>query len=130
MHICLGSRVVVCNPGGPIRPGRRGFTRQPESPNKCAHFRVPAFENTTKIQRKDPQERERRMKIVAGGGKKRAKFWAVRQGPAKGCPAEVGFPEGVQRKGHSEMEGTKTETEQKQNEERDENEQEKSFEEK
>ena len=28
---------------------------------------------------KRPQERERRMKIVAGGGKKRAKFWAVRR---------------------------------------------------
>ena len=28
------------------------------------------FKNTTKIQRKDPQEREERMKIVAGEGKK------------------------------------------------------------
>ena len=31
--------------------------------------------NTTKIPRKDPQEREERKKIVAGEGKKSAKFW-------------------------------------------------------
>ena len=35
---------------------------------KRAHFRVPAFKNTTKIPRKDPQEREERMKTVAGEG--------------------------------------------------------------
>ena len=54
--------------GGPRRPrSRRGFTRQPESANA-----------TTKIQQQDPHEREERMKIVAGDGKKRAKIWAVR----------------------------------------------------
>ena len=63
----------------PRRPqSRRGFTRQPEN-SKRAHFRALAFKNTTKIQRKDPQESEERMKIVAGEGKKRAKFWAVRR---------------------------------------------------
>ena len=35
---------------------------------------VPAFKNTTKIQRKDPQERERRMKTVAGEEKKERNF--------------------------------------------------------
>ena len=38
---------------------------------KRAHLRVPAFTKTTKIQREDPQERERRMKTVAGEGKKK-----------------------------------------------------------
>ena len=71
---------------------------------------------------KGPQERERRMKIVAGGGKRKSEILGS---PAEGCPAEV------QRKGPSEMGcrvlrvqfrflGTNTETEQKQNEERDE----------
>ena len=35
----------------------------------------PALQNTTKIPREDPQEREERMNIVAGEGKN--KFWAV-----------------------------------------------------
>ena len=48
----------------------------------------PGLQNTTKIQRKDPQEREERMKIVAGEGEKGAKFWAVRQGPAEGVRGE------------------------------------------
>ena len=42
---------------------------------------VPAFKNTTKIQREDPQrEREKRTKMGAGGKKKkRAKCWSVRR---------------------------------------------------
>ena len=39
------------------------------------------FKNPTKIQRKDPQERERRMKIVAGGEKKKSEILG---GPAEG----------------------------------------------
>ena len=58
------------SPSGPVWWGRRGFTRQPESPN-VQHLRVPVFKNTTKIQRKGPKEREKRIKIVAGGGKKK-----------------------------------------------------------
>ena len=46
---------------------RWGFTRQPEN-SKRAHLRVPAFKNTTKIPREDPQRK--RMKMVAGNGKK------------------------------------------------------------
>ena len=53
-------------------PGLHTTTREP----KRAHFRGPGASNTTKIPRKDPQERERRMKIVAGEGNKSAKFWA------------------------------------------------------
>ena len=58
--------------------GRRGFTRQPEN-SKRAHLRVPAFRNTTKIQREDTQRGKKRTKFCGGRGKKRAKFWAVRR---------------------------------------------------
>ena len=51
--------------------GRRGFTRQHESPNV---HRAPVFKPTTKIQREDLQEREERKEIVAGE-KESAKFW-------------------------------------------------------
>ena len=84
--LCLKRRGLEMCPFGlsgcrvkPRRPQIRwGFTRQPESPNvhflaalgppglhttarepKRAHFRVPAFKNTTKFQRKDPQERKK-----------------------------------------------------------------------
>ena len=79
---------------------------------------------------------ERRMKIVAGGGKKKSEILG---GPAEGCPAEGCPVEGVHRRGRGSSGrvhrkwvqgsrfrvqfrflGTKTETEQKQNEERDE----------
>ena len=51
---------------------------------------------------KGPQERERRMKIVAGGGKKKSEILG---GPAEGCPAEgcpaEGCPaEGCPAEGH------------------------------
>ena len=46
---------------------------------KRGHFRARALKKTTKIQRKDPKEREERKKMVAEEGKKRAKFWAVRR---------------------------------------------------
>ena len=58
------------SPGGPVWWGRRGFTRQPESPKvpgfhtttrepKRAHLSVPVFKNTTKIQREDPQREKK-----------------------------------------------------------------------
>ena len=53
------------------------FTRQPEN-SKRAHSRVPAFKNTTKIPREDPQRERKTAKKVAGG-KKGAKYWAVRR---------------------------------------------------
>ena len=55
--------------------GRRGFTRQPEN-SKRAHLRVPAFQNTTKIPREDPQ----RESVIGGGkGKKKERNfgWSV-----------------------------------------------------
>ena len=50
-------------------------TRQPEN-SKRAYLSVPVFKNTTKIQREDPQRRKKRTNLLAGEGKKRAKFWA------------------------------------------------------
>ena len=43
-------------------------------------FEGPGFKNTTKIPREDPEERK-----LAGEGKKRAKFWAVRGGGREGA---------------------------------------------
>ena len=78
-------------PPGRVKPwrlrGRRGGLHDENS--KRAHLRVPAIKNTNKIQRKDPK-RDRRMKIVAGGGTKSE----ILGGPAEGCPAEGGSPEG------------------------------------
>ena len=45
---------------------------------------------------KGPQERERRMKIVAGGGKKKSEILG---GPAEGCPAEGCPAEGCPAEG-------------------------------
>ena len=54
--------------------GRRGFTRQPESPN--VHISGPRRFKHHQNSTQGPQERERRMKIVAEEGKRSAKFWA------------------------------------------------------
>ena len=48
------SRAVVCEPRRPGLVGPPGFHTTAREP-KRAHFRVPAFKNTTKIQRKDPK---------------------------------------------------------------------------
>ena len=61
------SRVVVWNTGGPKAAGASHDS--PRNPNMH-------ISGSTKIQREDPEER---VKIVAGEGKKRAKFWAVRR---------------------------------------------------
>ena len=41
---------------------------------KRAHFRVPAFKNTTKIPRKDPKKREEKKENCGGRGKKERNF--------------------------------------------------------
>ena len=67
------SRVVVCEPRRPGLVGPPGFhttTREP----KRAHLSVPVFKNTTKIQRKRPKERGKRINTVAGEGKKERNF--------------------------------------------------------
>ena len=122
------------SPGGPVWWGRRGFTRQPEVP-KRAHFKVPAFKNTNKIQRKDPK-RERKKNDNCGGRKEKKERNFGRSGgglscgglsgggcPAEGCPPEGSTGNGVQGSGFRvqfRFFGSKTETQQPQNEERDE----------
>ena len=55
--------------------GRRGFTRQPEN-SKSAHLRAPAFKNTTKIPREDPQrERQKERKWERERWKKKREIW-------------------------------------------------------
>ena len=44
------------------------------------------FEGPTKIPRENPEEKEERMKIVPGKGKKSAKFWASHPSPPFGTP--------------------------------------------
>ena len=48
------SRAVVCEPRRPGLVGPPGFHTTAREP-KRAHLRVPAFKNTTKIQRENPQ---------------------------------------------------------------------------
>ena len=64
--------------------GPPGFLTTNREP-KRAHLRVPAFKNTTKIQREDTQRGKKRTNFAAGDGNKRAKFWAVQ---GKGGPGE------------------------------------------
>ena len=73
--------------------GRRGFTRQPEN-SKRAYLRVPAFKNTTKIQREDPREREKERKW----GREREKKREILGGPAEGGKAEGGSGGGNEKK--------------------------------
>ena len=73
-----GARMV-----GPRRVEAQNFElffplqREPETPT-CT-FQGPGASNATKIPRENPLREKKRMKIVAGEGKKRAKFWAVRR---------------------------------------------------
>ena len=63
---------------------RRGFTRQPESPN--VHISaLRRFNTTTKIPREDPPEREGRMKFPAGERKKKSEMLgSPAEGPSTG----------------------------------------------
>ena len=61
------------NHGVPVWWGRRGFTRQPESPNVHILGFRPA-ETPPKFNEKDQQESEKRIKTVAGEGKKERNF--------------------------------------------------------
>ena len=130
-------RVEAPKGGGPEgwspegwRPRAAGArTRQPEN-SKRAHFRVPALQ-TPPNSTKGPQERERRMKIVAGGGKKERNFGRSGGGlSGGGLSGGGGSPEGgssgrVHRKwgagfGVSGSGGRKQKQNKKQNEEREE----------
>ena len=80
--------------------GRRGFTR-------CT-FQGSGLQKHQQNSTKGPQERERRMKIVVGGGKKKSEILGglaegcpVEGCPAEGCPAEGSIGNGVQGSGGS-----------------------------
>ena len=60
-----------------------------ENSKRC-YFRVSAFKNTTRIQPKDSQEREERMKIVAGEGKKARNFGRSGGGVSGGVMTDFG----------------------------------------
>ena len=68
---------------------RRGFTRQPESPN--VHVAGSRPSNTTEIQREDT-ERQKKNEIGAGEGKKKSEILGgpAERAPAEGAPAEGG----------------------------------------
>ena len=78
---------------------------------KRAHLRVPAFINTTKIQREDTQRGKKRMKFPAGDGKKERNFgrWrgkavpgravSGRAVPGRAVPGRAGPGKGGPRKG-------------------------------
>ena len=66
-------------------PNRRGFTRQPESPNVHIDWRAPVFKNTTKIRREDTQRETKRAKMEEGEGKNKERhFGQSSGGPSKG----------------------------------------------
>ena len=81
------------SPGGPVWWGRRGFTRQPESPN--VHIQGFGLQKHHQNSKRRHPERHKKSETVAGKGRKRAKFWAVRRrgvrrrwGPAEGGPGK------------------------------------------
>ena len=71
------------SPGSPVGPP--GFHTTAREP-KRAHFGVPAFKNTTKIQREDTQRGKKRTNFPVGEGRKRAKFWVVRRRAVRRSP--------------------------------------------
>ena len=58
-------------------PGFHTTAREP----KRAHLRVPAFRNTTKIQREDPQRERERARMGGEDGKKKRNFGPPAFGP-------------------------------------------------
>ena len=71
------------SPGGPVWWGRRGFTRQPESPN--VHISGSRFSKTpTKFHERTPRERKKN-ESCGGRREKKSEIWAVQ---GKGLPAE------------------------------------------
>ena len=89
------------SPGGPVWWGRRGFTRQPESPNVHI-WGSPSSKTPPKFNEKDQQEREKRIKTVAGEGKKERNFGRSGGGGSGG--------RGVRRRGPEHTHHTHTTT--------------------
>ena len=80
--------------------GPPGFHTTVQEP-KRAHFRVPVFKNTTKIQRKRPKEREEKNEFCGGRGKNKSEILGgpAEGGPWKGGPWKGGPWKGGPRKG-------------------------------
>ena len=113
------------SPGGPVWWGRRGFTRQPESPNvHISGFRP--SKTPTKFNERTPKREKKERKLWRERDKKERNFGRSGGGLSGGGGSPEGSsPEGngVQGSGFRvqfRFLGTKTEPEQKQNEERDE----------
>ena len=76
---------LLCEaPAAPKPHGLHTTTREP----KRAHFRVPAFKNTTKIQREDTQRGKKRTNFAAGEEKKKSEILG---GPGEGRSREGRF---------------------------------------
>ena len=68
----------------PTAPGAAGVSHDSPRAQMCT-FQGSGLQKHQQNSTKGPQERERRMKIVAGGGNKKSEILG---GPAEGCPAE------------------------------------------
>ena len=84
------------SPSGPVWWGRRGLTRQSESPNVHILGSRPVFKNTTKMQREDTQ-REENNEFCGGRGKKERNFGRSRGRAVQGR-AVPGAPNMTKRK--------------------------------
>ena len=118
MHV-WSSRAVVCEPRRPGLVGPPGFHTTAREP-KCAHFKVPAFKNTTKIPRKDPKRERKKNENCGGRREKKSEILGGLAGGLSGgglsggrvvfrlrpISTSANFSHrrgGVQRKGPSEM---------------------------
>ena len=63
-------------PRRPHQTGPPGLAHDSRENSKRARLSAPALQTPPKFHEKDQQEREKRIKTVAGEGKKNAKFWA------------------------------------------------------
>ena len=90
MHI-WSSRAVVHERAPAARSGGAAGVSHDSPRAQMCTFQGSGLQKHQQNSTKGPQERERRMKIVAGRGKKKSEILG---GPAEGCPAEGGSPEG------------------------------------
>ena len=77
---------VWVSPPLPTRPGRQGFTEQPEN-SKRAHLSVSVLQNTTKIPRETT--RERRKNEISGGRARRGGARTQKRWGRKGWEPEI-----------------------------------------